>query len=544
MPAAKPIVVTSHVGRDFLQNSAYFASWPKIAWEYISNSLDNAKENLPPIVIAEFTSNYIAIADNGMGMSRQELGDFFRMHGENMQHKRGKRARGRFGTGKSAAFGLANCLRIFTTQNGIRNAVELRRSDIEAAQDGQPFPVKDLVIDGPTNESDGTRVEIHDLILKRVDVNSVIAFLERNLSRAYQNAHVTVNGHVCTFEEPLSVARFEFSPPPAARNYLGDIQLIIKVSPTPLDEDTRGIDVLSHGIWHGSTLAGVDKRERANFIFGEVEVPVLEDGDWPIPAFDNTRNNTLNQQNPTVAVLLSWISKEIEAVRQKLVDDDHQKRKSEALHQLAREAQKIAEILNDDLASQELEFDLTHRIARRSGGSQVSEVPNVNGQLWPGGGDIPTPWDETGQAHGDGKRGNLAGEGEIARPGPTARPGDSGGTNKNVIAGQQKSRRGGLSIEYDNFTSRKPRSWYEQDTKTIWINLDHPQIERAFEHGGKRVDDQQFREICCEVAAVEYAIVLEYEKLNKCQQTAEEALFEVRETIGRVTARLTGILSS
>ena len=90
MSTPKPIEVTSHVARDFLQNSAYFNTMPKIIWEYVSNSLDNAKDGIPAVVAVEITSNYARISDNGLGMSRDELGNFFRMHGENLQRKRGR----------------------------------------------------------------------------------------------------------------------------------------------------------------------------------------------------------------------------------------------------------------------------------------------------------------------------------------------------------------------------------------------------------------------------------------------------------------------
>jgi len=43
----KPIQVTSHVSRDFLQNAAYFNTVPKVVWEYVSNSVDNPKPNQP-----------------------------------------------------------------------------------------------------------------------------------------------------------------------------------------------------------------------------------------------------------------------------------------------------------------------------------------------------------------------------------------------------------------------------------------------------------------------------------------------------------------
>src|SRR3990172_6157923 len=102
------ITVSTHVARDFLQNAAYFSTLPKVLWEYVSNSLDNAIEGQAVNVAVEILAAAITVADDGVGMSRRDLQTFFQMHGVNLQRLRGKRVRGRFGTGKSAAFGIAN----------------------------------------------------------------------------------------------------------------------------------------------------------------------------------------------------------------------------------------------------------------------------------------------------------------------------------------------------------------------------------------------------------------------------------------------------
>ncbi len=106
-----------------------------------------------------------------------------------------------------------------------------------------------------------------------------------------------------------------------------------------------------------------------------------------------------------------------------------------------------------------------------------------------------------------------------------------------------KRRRGAFSIDYENAPGEK-RSRYESSLKRIWINLEHPQIANAFEASGRQVEGRQFREICCEVAAVEYAIVLQYEKLEKYEQDAEDALDEVRHTINRITSKFVQLLYS
>ena len=94
--------------------------------------------------------------------------------------------------------------------------------------------------------------------------------------------------------------------------------MTIKVAPFSLDQDERGIDILSEGIWHETTLGDIEGKELSERIFGEVDVPLLEQVNDDIAPFDNTRNNLLNRANPRVVILIAWISQELEKVRQTL----------------------------------------------------------------------------------------------------------------------------------------------------------------------------------------------------------------------------------
>ena len=180
----KRLAVTSHVSRDFLQNAAYFNSLAKVIWEYVSNSLDNWKEGIPVTVVVEISKedNSLTIADNGTGMSRSDLVRFFTMHGENIQRKRGKRVRGRFGTGKSAAYGIAKLLKIDTRQNGKRNVLSLHVDDIKKASSGKPFYVNEIVVDEPTDLEDGTIIQIQEIITTRLDLEGTISYIEKHLA--------------------------------------------------------------------------------------------------------------------------------------------------------------------------------------------------------------------------------------------------------------------------------------------------------------------------------------------------------------------------
>lgn len=100
--------VRSNVRRDLLQSAQLFKNDRLVIWEYVANSLQYVDVGVVPEINVQIDSKAreIIIADNGRGMSFRGLQNFFIMHGENQDRLSGQRGRGRFGTGKSAAFGI------------------------------------------------------------------------------------------------------------------------------------------------------------------------------------------------------------------------------------------------------------------------------------------------------------------------------------------------------------------------------------------------------------------------------------------------------
>jgi len=541
------ISITSHVSRDFLQNAAYFSTLSKVIWEYVSNSLDNAKDNLPLNVIVDISKNKIVINDNGIGMSREGLRNFFTMHGENIRRKTGKRVRGRFGTGKCAAFGIANSIIIDTVNSYKRNVVRLDRKDIESVKDGAPVPIRDIVEDQDTDLEDGTSITIENLNINTIDqINSSIQYIERHLSR-YKNVTVTINNQRCEYREPIYSSLDRINSPDGIKNLFGDIELILKVSPTPLDKETRGVDILSNGIWHETTLAGLEGKEFANFIFGEIEVPLFEEKeDWKIPPFDNTRNNTLNKQNPYVVTLLGWISNEIEKKRNILIEEDKKRKKTIEAKKLKKEAEKIASILNEDFIKLLEDFELAKEFSIRRGRTKLSPDPSSIYTPLPGDGDELTGLQTSGQPHGDGKRGETPpGPGDEPRPGPDIIEGDQKGKKKPASSKGKRRKRGIFSIEYRNESPESNRSRYDSEQRVIIINLDHPQIHSIYLNNNKNVESRNFREISYELAIVEYALAIPFERIKIDElYDASDALFDTRETINRLSRKISEVIYS
>jgi HSP90 family molecular chaperone len=160
MNTSTGLFVKSHVARDLLQNAALFKTDKLVVWEYVSNGLQYIGPGTNPLVKVSLDSKKkrISIQDNGRGMDWSGLQNFFVMHGENIDRKEGRPGRGRFGTGKSAAFGIAEVLRITTIRNGKRSKVELVRSKIATMTSEDPIPVEILERESPTSSSNGTLI--------------------------------------------------------------------------------------------------------------------------------------------------------------------------------------------------------------------------------------------------------------------------------------------------------------------------------------------------------------------------------------------------
>src|SRR5262249_55563647 len=140
------------------------------------------------------------------------LANFFRMHAENIDRKAGRAGRGRFGTGKAAAFGIGDLLRVTTIQAGRRSTVELRRADIERMMSGDNIPVRILEKAVPTKDANGTTVDVEGIHLKSLDQPGIIAFIERHLARWPRDVVVLVNNHQCEFAEPPVSRTVRFRP--------------------------------------------------------------------------------------------------------------------------------------------------------------------------------------------------------------------------------------------------------------------------------------------------------------------------------------------
>ncbi len=543
---AKPhLRVTSHVGRDLLASAASFKNEAAVVWEYVVNSLQYVDPGISPRVQVTVVSGGkgIRIADNGKGMSVQDLEHFFQMHGENLERRAGRAGRGKFGTGKSAAFGIANTLSVDTVHGGKRNVVQLTRAMIDAS-DGEEIPLEWIVRDEATDDPNGTTVSILDMNLDRVRRASIIEYVERHLQafRATSPA-VAIDGHVCTYREPTISKTFSFEPTPSQREVLGDITLTIKVSNAPLPGVEQGISVTAgSGNLVAIEKAGIETKEFGNYLFGDVDVPALEAHPSPIEPYDTSRSLELNPQHPVVAVLLGFIGSKMEEVRAGVVRRWRDARKTEQARRLAAEADRIAEILNEDFRKISERLREIRAASSRKGAAKSQVAARTSD-------DEPDEWTRGIETPGVLMKPPRNAPDPNPDP-PTPRPlrptpavqqrgtpNPAGDNAVDPVGGDQgKPRRpqGGFRVEYKALGADGERSTYDPPTLTILINLDHPLVRAALGDGS--VEDTAFRRLSYEIAFSEYAMGLGYElSQEEPLMPPDDLLYEVRSTLNRIS---------
>ena len=219
---------------------------------------------------------------------------------------------------------------------------------------------------------------------------------------------------------------------------------------------------------------------------------------------------------------------------------EHKLRKSaEDAKRLEKEAGKIEEIINQDFDS----FRKKIQKIRTEAGQGFDNGPEASGAGADGadddfiyGGDQPaTTTDQEGGIGTDGGGdGTASDDGQPRRLNPVVQPDPGGSTGaKKVESTKARPSRGGFSVEFANQGSESKRATYQSEKRTIYVNLDHPQIETAL--NGRDPEDPVFRRLAYEVAFSEYAIALASELDNRGEfLEPSDSIVEIRDAINRI----------
>ena len=470
-------------------------------------------------------------------MTHEDLGQFFTMHGENIDRLRGRPGRGKFGTGKAAAFGIGQTLVLDTRRAGLRNQVRLTREAIDASS-GKEIPLEWLIRNEATELPNGTTVTIDRVVIARMQTPPVIEYIERHL-QIYRTRmpEVAVNDHVCQYREPEIAQSYEFRPSPEQTQVVGSVVLRLKLSRAPLPAAEIGVSVTAGlGNLVAIETGGVETKEFGNYLFGEIDCPAIETFASPIQPYDPTRSLQLNVRHPVCAVLIPFVASKLDEVRVTQVKKLSEARKSEQARRLANEANRIAEILNRDFLTMVSRLQGIRAAASSPSGAVAQSATKSKGgaeaDAWTAGIAKPGYLDQSDRQPPRTNNSQNRQAPELPRRGEQDPKGNQS-VDPAGGGGDSARPRGGFRVDFRNLGEKSYRSDYDRPTLTILINLDHPAVKNALAGGG--IEDVSFRRLSYELAFTEYSLALGWEMAERDPDIpADDLLFEIRASLNRV----------
>jgi hypothetical protein len=290
--------------------------------------------------------------------------------------------------------------------------------------------------------------------------------------------------------------------------------------------------------------AGVDTKEHGNYLFGEVDVPALERPAYngTVTAYDASRSMRLNYDHPVAAALLGFIGASMEQVRQLLVDEARQMRKQADAQRLAKEAEQIAQLLNEDLKDVNERIGEMHNLKKRANAvANAGEEEGDDDRAFVEGADQPgnllerAPFEPNGNGRPWGETDVRAGE---------ADPKGRDMVDETGSKGSRRRKSGGLRVEYMHLGPEEERSHYDPDQSIIIINLDHSMVAAALKLDGNEASTA-FRRLSYEIAMTEYAMVVA-KRLYVMDPglSGDDVLFEVRDALRRLTGKAAGLYAA
>ena len=96
---------------------------------------------------------------------------------------------------------------------------------------------------------------------------------------------------------------------------------------------------------------------------------------------------------------------------------------------------------------------------------------------------------------------------------------------------------GGFNVKFDHMGPESHRAKYMPDERTIYLNLDHPQLTAA--RGTGSIEEPNFRRLAYEVAFTEYAIALatELAQLDGYFYELTDPIVEIGDTLNRLARK-------
>lgn len=542
-----------HAGRSVLEEAKRFSNEGKVVGEYVKNSWQYT-DNPPTVeVFVNHDEKSIRIKDNSNGMSKEIIEDqFLVLHQENLERKLGKKGRGEYGTGKVAALGIGEALRVRTVKDGFLNEFEIHRKDCEANISLDGVKVRWTHSNIKTTEANGTIITIVDFNLNRkINTRQIKDYLQSKTltEKIYKHPiKLSLDAEELKVKEIPFVKEFtggEFEPNESQFKSFGKSDLRIKVASRELEVDERGISVFCDGIF--KAFIKNPNAPKNQFIFGEVECPKLADESLVPPVFDSSRREELNQDQPVADDFFKYISICVDKVRKILEKESNDRKQKERDEILKKESEKMKDFFNQDFKQHNLEFQ--KRIAKVRGDLDYKEdvAPELGETKIVIGKDFAVNIEEGNQGagihdrHNDGEGGDNENPSSNGKLNPTDELSNNYGKKSDLK--KKRSMSGGFNFEWDNLGVEDKRAKYDDVTRTITINLDHPLISRIDKMVSGQRGSSAFLRASYEAAIFEYAVAIAIKKSQSslCDDTLDEGVLQMQELVDNLLKKMANL---
>ena len=542
--------MTTHAGRSLLQEAARFSNEGKAVGEYVKNSWQYTDHDPTVEIFVNHDDKSIRIVDNSNGMDIDDINKrFLVLHQENVERAKGKIGRGEFGTGKIAALGIGEILRVRTVRNKKINEFEINRSDCDAAVSEKEVKVHWIKSNQNTSEKNGTIIDILKFRQKRkININSIKEFLQS------KTLTETVYEHKIKLflqAEELKKKEIPFSKEikvnidEELKSILGDTELTIKVASRRLEDGERGVKVFTKGIYKAFIKNPPAKYNE--FIFGDCTCDKLIDENQDPPIFDSSRREELQEDNELAQKFKGFVLQEIDKVRKSLEKEANAKKDKEKEEALKKEAEKMREFFNSDYKEQELELQKRTAKAKGNIDKKDKDLPSLGETKIVVGKDFNVnivEGDENAGVHEGGGNGGGGGGDRPGREGGklVKTEGESRYQGKERQSKKRKSG-GGFDIDFENAGPDSYRAKYEDATRKILINLDHPYLTKIEKMAGGDRKSTKYMRPAWEAAAFEYAVAMTTLKgaSNLLDDTLTDGVIEMQQRVDKLLRKMTAL---
>lgn len=344
--------------------------------------------------------------------------------------------------------------------------------------------MREITVNKQSGNRSGTTIRMRELLIEKLDAREVQTYLEKLLGQHLRSHKISVNGLACQYRMPEVELSFSFKASVPTSSLIGPANCRLWVSPLPLAREDNTIAVLCHGYLHATTLAGRSREPLVEYLFGEVEVPILDDDPGPVSAFDNTRSLSLNPQNPKVQALENWLGECMDEVLKRLAERERRRQLAREQHLLRQMATEIKTFLDEDFLAIQGTMPWASMPGTRKHSAQEEKTRPRSAPASPKKKQAPSVIERS--LHWMRRMLGL----DAAPEPPQPRRGETVE----------------FEIRYARHGADAPRAQYIIKEGAITLNRDHPQLRSAEREAG--IESKTYRMVSFDIAFTEYALVV------------------------------------